>query len=214
MRKAKKTLKFKQMKFQQSQFMHHRIVSVYLKTYLNRLWLKFRLGKKKSIKIEICLIYIKVTVCAFVPFSRPNHWTNLHQILHRPPSCVKNLPTNSGKVLNTSMTPPTWPLDHGLPQTPKPKWVTREETLCNVKCPDGWCKLIKFFPGSAVAQLAGISIYIKQTVCTYPCPFFTPEPPDQTPPNFAQTSPPTQGRFLAQAWPHQPNPWTPGYPKL
>jgi len=76
-----------------------------------------------------------------------------------------DLPTNSGKVLNISMTPPTQLLDPRVPQTLKPKWVKGEKTLCNVKCPDGLSKLIKFFPGSAGARLA--SIYIKQTVCTY-----------------------------------------------
>jgi len=69
-----------------------------------------------------------------------------------------DLHTNSGKVLNTSMTPPTGPLDP-VPQTLKPKRVTGEKTFCNVKCPDGWLKLIKFFPGSAGARLA--SLYIK-----------------------------------------------------
>jgi len=34
------------------------------------------------------------------------------------------------------MAPPTQPLDPRVPQTPKPKWVTGEKTLCNVKCPD------------------------------------------------------------------------------
>jgi len=58
-----------------------------------------------------------------------------------------DLPNNSGKVLNTSMTLPTQPLDPGVPQTLKPKWVMGEKTLCSVKCPDGWHKLIKFFPG-------------------------------------------------------------------
>jgi len=44
------------------------------------------------------------------------------------------------------------------------------------------------------------SIYIKESVCTYlPMYLFMPELPDQSPPNFVQTSPPTQGRFLAQA---------------
>jgi len=47
-----------------------------------------------------------------------------------------DLPTNSGKVFNTSMTPQTRALDPG--QTPKPKWVMVEKTLCNVKCPDGY----------------------------------------------------------------------------
>jgi len=36
--------------------------------------------------------------------------------------------------------PPTQPLDPGVPQTLKP--------LCNVKCPSGWRMLIKFFPSS------------------------------------------------------------------
>jgi len=30
-------------------------------------------------------IYIKQTVCTYVPLSRPNRPTNIHQILHRPP---------------------------------------------------------------------------------------------------------------------------------
>jgi len=69
-----------------------------------------------------------------------------------------DLPTNSGKVLNTSMTTPTQPVDPSVPQTLKPKWVTGEKTLCNIKCPDGWPKLIEFFPGSAGARLASVKI--------------------------------------------------------
>jgi len=34
---------------------------------------------------SILSMYIKVTVCTYVPFSRPNRQTNLHQILRRPP---------------------------------------------------------------------------------------------------------------------------------
>jgi len=49
-----------------------------------------------------------------------------------------DIPTNSGKVLNTSMDPPIRPLDPRVPQTPKPKCVTGEKTLSNVKCPDGY----------------------------------------------------------------------------
>jgi len=44
----------------------------------------------------------------------------------------------------------------------------------------------------------------------YLCPSFT----DQSPPNFAQTSIPTQGRYLTQVWPHQPDSLIPGYLKL
>jgi len=39
--------------------------------------------------LRISSLYIKVPVCTYlctyVPFSRPNRQTNLHQILHRPP---------------------------------------------------------------------------------------------------------------------------------
>jgi len=68
-----------------------------------------------------------------------------------------DLATNSGKVLNTSMTPPTQLLD------PRPKWVMGEKTLCNVKCLDGWRKLIKFFPGSAGARLASKNLKTFET---------------------------------------------------
>jgi len=43
----------------------------------------------------------------------------------------------------------------------------------------------------------------------YLCLLFMYEPPDQSPPNFAQTSTPIQGRFLTQVWPRQPDPLTP-----
>jgi len=66
------------------------------------------------------------------------------------------LPDNSGKVLNTSMTPKTWPPDPRVPQTPKPKQITGEKTLLYKKCPDGWRKLIKFFLSSAGAWLASL----------------------------------------------------------
>jgi len=65
-------------------------------------------------------IYIKVTVCTYVPFSCPNRRTNLHQILSRPPhqlregSYYKHDPAN---------------LIPGPRGTPKPKWVT-ERKLC------------------------------------------------------------------------------------
>jgi len=76
-----------------------------------------------------------------------------------------DLPTNSGKVLNKSMIPPTRTLDPRVPQTPKPKRITGEKTLCNVKCPNGWRKLIKFFPGSAEAWLASLKIILVKRVC-------------------------------------------------
>jgi len=75
--------------------------------------------------------YIKVTVCTCVAMS-PFHTRTVRPISTK--FCTD--PANSGKVLNTSMTLPTQPLDLGVPQTLKP--------LCNVKCPDG---RRKFFPG-------------------------------------------------------------------
>jgi len=62
-----------------------------------------------------------------------------------------DLTANSGKVLGTSITPPTRPLDPRVPQTQKP--------LCNVTCPDGRFNFTKFFPGSARARLASLSIH-------------------------------------------------------
>jgi len=57
------------------------------------------------------------------------------------------------------MTPPTQPLDLGVPQTLKPKLVTREKTLCSVTCPDG-CS-------SNFSRAApGPGWLVKHTVCT------------------------------------------------
>jgi len=57
--------------------------------------------------------------------------------------------------------------------------------------------------------------YIYKTDSFYVlCHSFMPEPPDQSLPNFAQTSTPTQGRFLIQGWPWQPDPPYQWYPKL
>jgi len=46
------------------------------------------------------------------------------------------LHTKSGKVLNTSQTLPNRTPDPGIPQTPKPKQITKEKTLLYKKCPD------------------------------------------------------------------------------
>jgi len=48
----------------------------------------------------------------------------------------------------------------------------------------------------------------------YLWPSLTSDLPDQSKLNFARASPPTQGRFLTEVWPCQPDPLTPGYPKL
>jgi len=56
---------------------------------------------------------------------------------------------NLGKVLKTSMTPPTQPTDPGVTQAPKPKQITGEKTLPYKKC-------IKFFLGSAGSRLASL----------------------------------------------------------
>jgi len=58
-----------------------------------------------------------------------------------------------------------------------------------------------------------VSIYIKQTACTYLAPISNANCRTmQSLPNFAQTSTPIQGRFLAQVWPCQPIPLTLGNP--
>jgi len=44
------------------------------------------IAQQTQFNIQDITIYIKViVVCTYVPFSRPNRRTNLHQILHRPP---------------------------------------------------------------------------------------------------------------------------------
>jgi len=69
-----------------------------------------------------------------------------------------DLPTNSGKILNTVMIPPT----------PKPKRVTGEKTLCNVKCSDGYPYTIQLI--SQAAPVPSWLVYIKrQFVPTYVC---------------------------------------------
>jgi len=103
----------------------------------------------KATDLQFCMktyslnqsIYIKVTVCTYVLMS-PFHARNARPISTK--FCT-DLPTNSWKVLNTSMTPPTRPLDPRVPETPKSKWVTGEKTLCYGQCPDGFRKLTKFF---------------------------------------------------------------------
>jgi len=59
-------------------------------------------------------------------------------------------------------------------------------------------------------------LYIYKSDCLYLmylCPLFTPEPQDQSPPNFAQTSSPIQGRFLTQTWPCTTLPLNPRVPQ-
>jgi len=54
-----------------------------------------------------------------------------------------DLHNNSGKVINTSMTPPTRLQDPRVLQTPEPKLDKGEKTLCNVKCPYGYPDTVK-----------------------------------------------------------------------
>jgi len=68
-----------------------------------------------------------------------------------------DLPTNSGKVLNTSTAMPTQPLVPGVPQFLKPKWVTEEKTLCNKKCPDGYLSTIYLISQAALGP--GLLVY-------------------------------------------------------
>jgi len=52
---------------------------------------------------------------------------------------------------------------------------------------------------TAALEKTFVLIYIYKSDYLYLCPLFTPEPLDQSPPKFPQTSPSTQGRFLTQA---------------
>jgi len=110
-----------------------------------------------------------------------------------PPNFAQTSPPTQGGFLAHAWPHQPDPPDPRVPQTPKD---VSSSNLSRAAPGPGWL------------------VYIYKTDCLYLCPLFTPEPPDQSPPNFAQTSPPTWGRFLTQAWPCQPNPWTPGYPKL
>jgi len=72
-------------------------------------------GSLKKSRFLMWFIYIYKTDCNYVPMSL------FHARTARPISTkfCTDLPTNPGMVLSTSMTPPTLPLDPGVPQTPK-----------------------------------------------------------------------------------------------
>jgi len=71
-------------------------------------------------------LYIKETICTyvptFVPLSQANRQTNLHQILHRPPHQLRE--GSYHKYDPANLTP-----NLGVPQTPKP-WQITQEKLC------------------------------------------------------------------------------------
>jgi len=54
---------------------------------------------------------------------------------------------------------------------------------------------------SRAAPGPGWLVYLYKTDFLYLCLYLTSKPPNQSPPNFTQTSPPTQWRFLTQVWP-------------
>jgi len=72
------------------------------------------------------------------------------------------------------MTPPTKPLDPGVTQTPKPKCVTREKTLCNVKCPDGYPYTVKLISRAAPGPswLVSYNVYVSVSHLYYFGPSF------------------------------------------
>jgi len=74
----------------------------------------------------------KYNLCTYIPVSL------FHGRTAGPISTkfCTDLHTNSMKVINTSMTPPTQTPDHRVSQTPKPKQIVGEKTLFNVKCSD------------------------------------------------------------------------------
>jgi len=121
-----------------------------------------------------------------------------------------NLHTNSGKVLNTIITSPTQPLDPGVSQTPEPKWVTGEKTLCNVKCPDGWRKLIKFLPGSAGP---GWLIYIYKCETVWPMSPFHARAARSISTKFCTNLPTSSGKVLNTSITSPIQPLDPGVPQ-
>jgi len=100
-----------------------------------------------TLHIALKSINTKVTVSTYVPtyvsFSRPKLTDQ------SPPNFVQTSLSTQGRFLTQAWPRQLWPLDPGVPQTLIPKRVMGEKTLCNIKCPGGWHKLIKFFPGSA-----------------------------------------------------------------
>jgi len=92
---------------------------------------------------NFCFIYICKSDCLYL----------CRLFTHEPPD---QSPPTQGWFLT-----PTLPLDPGVPQTSKPKWVAGEKTLCNVSSSN----FSRAAPGPG--WLVNISIYIKQTVCTY-----------------------------------------------
>jgi len=128
--------------------------------------------------------------------GNPNPCTDLDEILHVHPHLSKE---SFGAHLN-----PT-----ALPLGPRgPKTLKLKDTLFTLlRCSAG-CKLTRAAPGTSA------SMYIKQAIVPYLSSSFTHEQPDQSPPNFAQTSPSTLERFLTQVWPRQIGHLTLGSPKL
>jgi len=73
-------------------------------------------------------------------------------------------------------------------------------------------KVLKFF---LTFSYLIISLYKKTVLPTFvPVSLFHPRTANQSPPNFAQTYPPTLKRSLTQVWPRQLDPLSTGYPKL
>jgi len=54
------------------------------KIFLTILYWNLRISQLYLIDNISSSIHMKVTVCTYVPFSCPNRWTNLPQILHTP----------------------------------------------------------------------------------------------------------------------------------
>jgi len=112
----------------------------------------FKVTYRLTLPTKYVYLYLYKRDClyqsTYVPLSQANCRTN-------PPKFCTDLPTNSGKVPNTSMTPLMQP-----PETPKPKQITWEKTFFYQTCPEGWLNLIEFFPCRAGARLASIHINV------------------------------------------------------
>jgi len=76
----------------------------------------------------------------------------------------------------------------------------------------GWVGGVMLVPRTFPELAGNIKVTFCMYVPIYLCTLFPPDPPDQSPPNFAQTSPPTQGRFLHKHDPANPTPGLQGTP--
>jgi len=84
---------------------------------------------------------------------------------------------------------------------PNHKWMTRPGSKKFDPDPSlrmGICSIYKYIKDCLYLFVWVYTDHWSIAHLMYLCPFFTSEPPDQSPPNFVQTYTPIKGRFLTQ----------------